>query len=301
MSLLLSNFYRFGPFDLDPDQRVLRRDGKKIALQPKAFDLLLYLVQNPLRLLTKEELLGAVWPDSFVEEGNLSQNIFLLRKAITPKQKDFRYIVTLPGRGYQFAATVELIPHSPSEQSDAVETHATNLSSNRSTRDISNRPEVDNLGTERIHPPKTEPSAASPTARSLRFRYLLAALFTLALVAASFLWWKHHHPRPASEKVVLADFDNRTGDAAFDDVLDTALEIDLSQSPYLDVMSDQDASNVLRLMGRKPDAPITEDIATEICQRADRQVMLSGSVSSLGRHYLLALQATDCFSGHRLA
>jgi len=300
MSLLLSNFYRFGPFDLDPDQRVLRRDGKKIALQPKAFDLLLYLVQNPLRLLTKEELLRAVWPDSFVEEGNLSQNIFLLRKAITPKQKDFRYIVTLPGRGYQFAATVELIPHSPSEQSDAVETHATNLSFNRSTRDIFNRPEVNDVGTERIHPPKNEPTSNPPPGRLLRFRYLLAALFTLTL-AASFLWWKHHHPRPASEKVVVADFDNRTGDAAFDDVLDTALEIDLSQSPYLDVMSDQDASNVLRLMGRKPDAPITEDIATEICLRADRQVMLSGSVSSLGRHYLLALQATDCFSGHRLA
>src|SRR3984885_11976163 len=103
MSLLLSNFYRFGPFDLEPGQRGLRRDGKKIALQPKALELLLSLAQNPLRLLTKEELLGAVWPDSFVEEGNLSQNIFLLRKAITPKQKDFRYIVTLPGRGYQFA------------------------------------------------------------------------------------------------------------------------------------------------------------------------------------------------------
>src|SRR5271156_4192139 len=126
MSLLVSNFYRFGPFDLDPDQRVLRRDGKKIALQPKAFDLLLYFVQNPLRLLTKEELLRAVWPDSFVEEGNLSQNIFLLRKAIAPKQKDFRYIVTLPGRGYQFAAAVELVSHIPGEKLDMAETHATN-------------------------------------------------------------------------------------------------------------------------------------------------------------------------------
>jgi eukaryotic-like serine/threonine-protein kinase len=301
MSLLLSNFYRFGPFDLDPDQRILRRDGKKIALQPKAFDLLLYLVQNPLRLVTKEELLRAVWPDSFVEEGNLSQNIFLLRKAITPKQKDFRYIVTLPGRGYQFAAAVELIPHSAVEQSDVAEIHTTNLSYKHSTKDLSSRPEVNALGTEPIHPPKNEPTSNPPPGRFLRFRHVLAALFTLALVAASFLWWKHHHSRPASERVVLADFDNRTGDAAFDDVLDTALEIDLSQSPYLDVMSDQDASNVLRLMGRKPDATITEGIATEICQRADRQVMLSGSVSSLGRHYLLALQATDCFSGRRLA
>ncbi len=300
MSLMVSNLYRFGPFDLDPDQRVLRRDGKKIALPPKAFDLLLYLVQNPLRLLTKEELLRAVWPDSFVEEGNLSQNIFLLRKAITPKQRDFRYIVTLPGRGYQFAAAVELIPHSPGEQPDVAEAHGTHLSSKHSISNTSNGNKVNAVGTELIQPPKSEQSATPPPGRFLSFRLVLASLITLAL-AASFLWWKYHHPRPASQKVVLADFDNRTGDAAFDDVLDTALEIDLSQSPYLDVMSDQDASNVLRLMGRKPDAKITEDIATEICQRADRQVMLSGSVSSLGRHYLLALQATDCFSGHRLA
>jgi DNA-binding winged helix-turn-helix (wHTH) protein/tetratricopeptide (TPR) repeat protein len=299
MSLLVSNFYRFGPFDLDPDQRALRRDGKKIALPPKAIDLLLYLVQNPLRPLTKEELLRAVWPDSFVEEGNLSQNIFLLRKAITPKQKDFRYIVTLPGRGYQFTAAVELIPCSPGQQPDVVETQAANLSSTHSTIEPSNGSRISALRTKPIYPPKNEPSG-SPR-QALSFRHLLAALFILAFGAASFLWWKHHHQPPASEEIVLADFDNRTGDPAFDDVLDTALEVDLTQSPYLDVMSDQDASNVLRLMGRKPDATITEAIATEICQRADRQVMLSGSVSSLGRHYLLALQATDCFSGKRLA
>lgn len=300
MSLMVSNFYRFGPFDLDPDQRVLQRDGKKIALPPKALDLLLYLVQNPLRLLTKEELLRAVWPDSFVEEGNLSQNIFLLRKAITPKQRDFRYIVTLPGRGYQFAAAVELIPHSPGEQPDVAEAHGTHLSSRHSISNTSNGNRIGAVGTELIQPPKNEHGATPPPGRFFSFRLVLASLITLTL-AASFLWWKYHHPRPASQKVVLADFDNRTGDTAFDDVLDTALEIDLSQSPYLEVMSDQDASNVLRLMGRKPDAKITEDIATEICQRADRQVMLSGSVSSLGRHYLLALQATDCFSGQRLA
>jgi DNA-binding winged helix-turn-helix (wHTH) protein len=109
MSLVVSHLYRFGPFDLNEGQRTLRRDDKKIALPPKAFDLLLHLVKNPLRLITKEELLQAVWPDSFVEEGNLSQNIFLLRKALHSKQKDFRYIVTLPGRGYQFASAVELI------------------------------------------------------------------------------------------------------------------------------------------------------------------------------------------------
>jgi eukaryotic-like serine/threonine-protein kinase len=304
MSLLVRYFYRFGPFDLDPDQRVLRRDGKKIALPPKAFDLLLYLVQNPLRLLTKEELLRAVWPDSFVEEGNLSQNIFLLRKALVSKQKDFRYIATLPGRGYQFASAVERVSHSPQEESSPAKTDDPVLISENSAKPGQHEM-VDQPATEPVpSTPETEPLSAvtpPPSQRPFGLQYALAVLLVLAAAALSFLRWKEHRPRPTSEKIVLADFDNRTGDAAFDDVLNTALEIDLSQSPYLDVMSDQDASNVLQLMGRKQDAVITEDVATEICQRANRQVMLSGSISSIGRHYLLALQASDCLSGKRLA
>ena len=126
MPLLARNLYRFGPFDLDQEQRVVRRDGTKIALPPKAFDLLLYLVQNPLRLITKEELLRAVWPDSFVEEGNLTQNIFLLRKALNNPREDSRYIVTLPGRGYQFGVPViiEEQPQSEPAQMDSLETRA---------------------------------------------------------------------------------------------------------------------------------------------------------------------------------
>src|SRR5277367_6030624 len=305
MSLLVSNFYRFGPFDLDPDQRLLRRDGKKIALPPKAFDLLLYLVQNPLRLLTKEELLRAIWPDSFVEEGNLSQNIFLLRKALISKQKDFRYIVTIPGRGYQFASPVQLVTHAPEEASSPPASDEVILSSLHSTARILIQEEVEEPPTE-LGPAQplqghAEYALAAPTRRRLNSRYVLAALLILAVAAAGFFWWKKHSLRPTSQKIVLADFDNRTGDPAFDDVLDTALEIDLSQSPYLDVMSDQDASNVLQRMGRKQDAAITDAVATEICQRSNRQVMLSGSIASIGKHYLLALQATDCFSGKRLA
>src|SRR5271170_1477399 len=126
MSLVVKHLYRFGPFDLDADQRVVRRDGTKIPLPPKAFDVLLYMVRNPLRLLTKEELLRAIWPDSFVEEGNLTQNIFLLRKALTPDGEDVRYIVTIPGRGYQFGSTVEINSQSPRNEPDL-----SNLSTDR--------------------------------------------------------------------------------------------------------------------------------------------------------------------------
>jgi DNA-binding winged helix-turn-helix (wHTH) protein len=94
----------FGAFRIEPGARSLMRADEPVPLTPKAFDLLLYMVRNAGRLLTKEELLGAVWPDSIVEEGNLSQNVFLLRKALGETSKENRCILTIPGRGYQFAA-----------------------------------------------------------------------------------------------------------------------------------------------------------------------------------------------------
>ena len=125
MSFLVKYFYRFGPFDLDAEQRIVRREGAKIALPPKAFDVLLYMVKNPQRLITKEELLRAVWPDSFVEEGNLTQNIFLLRKALTTED-DFRYIVTIPGRGYQFASAVVTVSEPPQDATSLAGLNLTN-------------------------------------------------------------------------------------------------------------------------------------------------------------------------------
>lgn len=99
----VSGLYEFGPFCLDPVKRVLLRDGAPVPLTPKAFDTLLVLVQSNGRPLSRDDLMQAVWPDSFVEEGNLTQNIFVLRKALGSGD---RYIVTLPGRGYQFVEKV---------------------------------------------------------------------------------------------------------------------------------------------------------------------------------------------------
>src|ERR1700676_902436 len=102
----MSNFYRFGQFVLDPGRRTLSRADSPISLTPKAFDVLLFLAQNPNRLVTKEELLQAVWGDTFVEEGNLTQYISHLRKALGDNSEDSRLIVTIARRGYQFTADV---------------------------------------------------------------------------------------------------------------------------------------------------------------------------------------------------
>jgi len=102
-------FYEFGPFRVDPEKQVLLRDGVLIPLAPKAFEMLVVLLRRSREVVTKDELLTAIWPDSFVEEANLSQNIFLLRKALGDTGDERRYIVTLPGRGYQLAAQVRTL------------------------------------------------------------------------------------------------------------------------------------------------------------------------------------------------
>ena len=115
----MNHLYRFGPFALDSRRRTLTRADSPISLTPKAFDVLLFMAQNPNRLVTKEELLQAVWGDIFVEEGNLTQYIYYLRKALSDNPDDARLIVTIARKGYQFTADVTV-----AEAADTA-THAT--------------------------------------------------------------------------------------------------------------------------------------------------------------------------------
>lgn len=107
MPLSPRRFYSFGPFRLDPVEGVLSRDGLPIALTPKAAETLLALVERHGRLVTKEELLRVVWPDAFVEDNNLAQNISMLRRALGDTAGRPRFIETVPRRGYRFVAAVE--------------------------------------------------------------------------------------------------------------------------------------------------------------------------------------------------
>jgi DNA-binding winged helix-turn-helix (wHTH) protein/TolB-like protein/Tfp pilus assembly protein PilF len=100
---------RFGEYVLDPQKRLLLKAGTTVALMPKAFDLLKYLAENSGRVIDKDELMSAVWPDTVVEESNLSQNISILRRALGEKRAQNIYIATIPGRGYKFVAEVGLV------------------------------------------------------------------------------------------------------------------------------------------------------------------------------------------------
>lgn len=96
----------FGPFRLDPTDRILLRDGQAVPLSRKPFDTLYVLVDNSGRVIEKDELLRTIWPDTFVKETTLAQNIFTLRKTLGETLDKNRYIETVPRRGYRFAAKV---------------------------------------------------------------------------------------------------------------------------------------------------------------------------------------------------
>jgi DNA-binding winged helix-turn-helix (wHTH) protein len=106
MSNQAEHTYAFGPFSLNAEERLLLRDGVAVALTAKAFDTLLMLAQNTGHMLEKDELLKKVWPDTFVEEATLAQNIFLIRKALGDDHNGNKYIETIPKHGYRFVATV---------------------------------------------------------------------------------------------------------------------------------------------------------------------------------------------------
>src|SRR6516164_9402367 len=197
--------YEFGPFRVDPEKELLLREGETVPLTPKTFQILLVLIRNQKEVVTKDELLKAVWPDTFVEEANLSRNIFLLRKALGESPQDHRYVVTVPGRGYRFTEEVQFVPEQPLNIVAA--SHA---------------------------------KVQVEVKESSRWPWLVAAVVLLALTSGAALLFIHRKPvLTEKDTVVLADFVNSTGDTVFDGALQQGLAVQLEQSPYLSLVSDQ--------------------------------------------------------------
>jgi eukaryotic-like serine/threonine-protein kinase len=131
MSTKTGRIFQFGKFQVDALARTLRREDAIVKLNSRAFDVLLYLVQNPGRVLTRDELLKNVWQDAFVDESSLPQTVSLLRRALEEKPGDHSYIVTVPGRGYQFASAVQVVAsedgNTPPEAATAAQSNSSGL------------------------------------------------------------------------------------------------------------------------------------------------------------------------------
>ena len=130
-----------------------------------------------------------------------------------------------------------------------------------------------------------------------------AGVVTIAALIAGSLYYRSRPAAPLTEKdtVVLADFENTTGDPVFDGTLKQALGVDLEQSPFLNILSDRRVGETLHLMGRTPNDRITQDVAKELCLRTGSKAVLTGSVSSLGSQYVVSLNAVACSTGDSLA
>jgi serine/threonine protein kinase/tetratricopeptide (TPR) repeat protein len=144
--------------------------------------------------------------------------------------------------------------------------------------------------------------AASPPKKLGKF-VIPVAVVVVALAAAGFYYRSHSGVPKLTDKdtIVLADFDNKTSDAAFDDTLKQALAAELGQSPFLNLLSDQKVAETLKMMGRQPTERLTKDVAREICQRASSAAVLTGSIGQVGSHYNLVLNAINCSTGDLFA
>jgi eukaryotic-like serine/threonine-protein kinase len=254
--------YSFGDFTLDVERGTLWRGAEEVKLRPKVFETLRYLVENPNRLVPRDELMKALWPDSFVTDDSLVQCFVELRRALGDQAQAF--LKTVPRRGYIFTVGV-----------------------------------VDGGGPA---DPVTA-AVASPVPRPPRAVYASVILAVVVLAVIGYTLLALRGPGLAltgKDSILIADFANVTGDDVFDGTLRQAMAVQLGQSPFLNVVSDDRVRETLRYMGRSPDEPVTRERAREIAQRLGVGIVLAGSITSLGRNYVINLDAVSAASGESL-
>jgi DNA-binding winged helix-turn-helix (wHTH) protein/tetratricopeptide (TPR) repeat protein len=263
----VKQLYEFGPFRVDPEKELLLRGSKTVPLTPKTFQVLLVLVRHSKEVVTKDDLMKMVWPDTFVEEANLSRNIFLLRKALGETPQDHQYIVTVPGRGYRFAEEVQVVP----EELNIVAASHSRV---------------------QVQVKETTPWGW----------ITVAAIVVVAVAVGTFKLFVHRSPvLTEKDTVVLADFVNQTGDPMFDNTIRQGLAIQLEQSPFLKIMDDAQLHRDLRLMNLQPGARISNRIAHDVCVREGGAATIDGTIANLGKSYVITLQAITCQDGATLA
>jgi DNA-binding winged helix-turn-helix (wHTH) protein/tetratricopeptide (TPR) repeat protein len=260
---------RFGSFEADFQEGRLTKAGVRIRLQEQPLQILALLLERPGQVVTREEIRQKLWSgDTFVEfDDALNTAVRKLRAALNDSADNPRFLETVPRRGYRFVAPVAWTPE--------LQAVAAPIKS----------------GVPRRRYPYLNP-----------YLWLAVAVIMVggAVVAS------RHFSRPGlqitpRDTIVLADFSNSTGDAVFDDTLETALKVSLRQSPFLNVLSDSEVARALQQMTRPAGTKLTPEVARELCVRAGSKAFLAGSIGSLGSEYVLGLKAVNCQNGDTLA
>ncbi len=206
--------YEFGSYRLDTQKRFLWRGEQAIALNPKAMDILLVLIERGGEVVSKAELMEAVWPNSFVEESNLNQNVFLLRKALGETAQDRNYVVTVPGKGYRFGADVQEVAGSNGARTF---THAAAIPSAL---------------------PAVQGVAVQEKTAAISRRWLLVAALLVLTSGVAYLGLRSRRipPRAGTQRIVIAvlPFVNLTGDSSQDYFSDGLTEEMITQLGGID-------------------------------------------------------------------
>ena len=296
MLLEAKSFIRFEGYVIDRPGWTIRWADEPITLNRKSFDLLLYLVDHRDRVVSKDELLETLWAAQFVEESNLTQQIFLLRKALSRHESGKKIIETVPGRGYRFTAPVE-IESRPGVLEQVQQQIVLNAS--KSITRITLEEELEEQA-------EVGESAVLPVPARRRNRtVVLSAACTLAVALAAGGWfaWQYWLDLTGGPpvNVVLAATDGTTGDTALDVALVEAFRIDLAQSPFVSLVPTATVRATLKQMMHKPDDPVTAELAREICERTNSQAVIHGAIARSGQRFLLTEEVSNCVDGKLLA
>ena len=269
----------FGPrinsdlFEANPVSGELLKRGQRVRIQEQPFRLLIILLENAGQVVTREDIQSRIWQgNTFGDfDSGLRVAVRKLREALGDDAENPHYVETVPKRGYRLLAPIV------------------------ATEDSANR----------IGETETTSTAAEiGPGPKISSKWILASIILLLAAAGTgaFLFF-HQRGRALTEKdtVVLADFFNLTGDPVFDGALRQGLAVQLEQSPFLSLISDDRIQQTLRLMGRPADVRLTPDIAQEICERMASAAVLEGSIARVGTQYLLTLNAANCINGDSLA
>ncbi len=258
------NRLAFGPFEVDCHTGELFKGGILLRLPGQPYQVLIALLERPGELITREQLRDQIWRDSRNVEFEHSLNVAVnrLRRVLSDSADEPRYVETVPGRGYRFIGTV---------QGSALKLQAAQVTETFVSLEAGHR--------------------------SSRIWWIAsgALLLSVALIlGAAFLRPDRKPSFGEKGTLVLAGFRNMTGDPVFDATLQQGLMVQLQQSPFLSVVTENRIRQTLQMMRRPASDILTPDLAREVCERTGSSAVLEGSIDRLGSRYVLGLAAKTC-------
>ncbi len=272
---MAADLVRFEDFELDLRSYQVRRSGRTLRLERIPMEVLFLLVERRGQLVTREEIIEKLWgKDVFLDTDNaINTAIRKIRQVLKDDPDQPHFVQTVTGRGYRFICQISEIAVPPAK-APAQEQPAS--SSSTTTR--------------------------TPTGVGKRWMVIVPAIVAvLALSVGGYFYLRRTPKLTDKDTIVLADFSNTTGDSVFDGTLRQGLAVQLEQSPFLSLISEERIQQMLKLMGNPADARLTPEIAREICERTASAAVLDGSIASLGSEYVLGLRAEACRTGDVLA